>query len=283
MSAAPDAIRKVWITDGSLVPFDDVVHLSATHRSFFGLKAPYKGMLDDRVPTGATVLSRSRPDDQFLPEAEWCLLVPGGLGPYLQEPETLTLSTPVLMQGLIEGKWVNRLLGTRHWETATIGNNLLAAGDGISTTIGAIELGAVGEVTVRYHTGSRGAQKARVQRATLADVREQNLLGLVRAVLIHCRETHQVIDAINLGAMGPNAAVFNDRRRVLAAMRFARLPLPNPASLFRPYEVSQRVVRQVITEEISAVPGTSITLRVTDEGGSTVGEGTIDLLPDVAS
>ena len=114
--------------------------------------------------------------------------VPAGIEPYLREPEQVTASTSVVLQGLIEGKWLNRFLGHLDvWQPASLGNNLLAAGPGILTTLGALEDGAAGEVEVVY-TCERNGQQTRTQRTTLADLRGQNILALVREVLTVCRD-----------------------------------------------------------------------------------------------
>jgi hypothetical protein len=156
------------------------------------------------------------------------VLFPDGAARYIDDPDRVDLATPVTLQGLIEGKWLNRLLGTTAWRAATLGNNLLAAGPGIATTLGAIEAGASGEIRVEYKCLRDGAQATQVQKATLADLRGQNILGLVRAVLQFCRKTAQQIDAIDLGAIGPQAAIVSEPRRIASAMRLRSMPLPNP-------------------------------------------------------
>ncbi len=76
------------------------------------------------------------------------------------------------MQGLVEGKWLNRLLGVREWRPATLGNNLLAKGPGIATTIGAIEAEAAGagEVCVSYHWPKAEREETRMQMSFLSDL-----------------------------------------------------------------------------------------------------------------
>jgi hypothetical protein len=263
---------RIWITDGSLVPFADVTRLPAAHRGFLGLRATYKGCLDPAVPVGTATIGGARPDDAFFPEAEWCVLVPGGRG----QPAAVDEATPVVLQGLIEGKWLNRLLGTSAWRPATLGNNLLAAGHGIATTLGAIERGEVaGEVAVAYRYRADGQERTRVQRTTLADLRGQNILGLVRAVLRVCAQAGQALEGVDCSALGETAAVVNERPRLRAGLRFAHLPLLNPLNLLRRRAVAERVIAGILDEGHGAPPGEAVRVTTRDQAGQIVGEGAL--------
>lgn len=272
-AAGAGATKRIWISDGSLVPFSDSVSLPATHPAVFGMKARYKGDLDEAVPLGFGLIAAERAGDVFVPEAEWCIL----LQPGIAGPESFNLTTPIVLQGLIEGKWLNRLLGTSEWFPASIGNNLLAAGPGIATTLAAVEAGIRGDVTVSYTYERDGQEQQRTQQTSLADLRGQNMLGLVRAVLSYCRETQQQLDGIDVSAMGEAAAVVNERWRMRKALQFVTLPIPNPLNFRRPLAVAQRVVRSILDDGLGAKPGTSITIRTTDAAGAIVGEGQLDL------
>ncbi len=152
---------------------------------------------------------------------------PDGIERYLREPDKVTASTPVAMQGLIEGKWVNRFLGhLDEWRPASMANNLLAAGPGIHTTLGEIEDGAAGNVEIAYPC-ERDRSEVRTQRTGLADLRGQNILALVREVLRVCRDAGEAIDGIDLSAMGESAAIVNERWRFQQAIQ-ALGGLPNP-------------------------------------------------------
>ncbi len=266
---------RLWISDGSLVPFDDVVRLRARHRATLGIPAPYKGAIDPGVMVGAGRIDGERDDDALFAEAEWCVLFPKGIQPYLQEPGRLMPTTPVLMQGLIEGKWLNRLVGTHHWRPATLGNNLLAEGQGIATTLGEMEAGCQGEVIVSYPC--RDLERTRVQRTTLADLRGQNVLGLVREVLRYCGETGQDVDGVDLSAMGQTAAVVTERPRITRNLRFRRVPLVNPLNLLHAYAVEQRVVREILAERLGVPSGATVTIVTRDALGTEVGHGTLTL------
>jgi hypothetical protein len=267
----------VWLTDGSPGRFSDVHRLRARHRTILGLPAPYKGCVDPAVPVGTAAIRGDQPDDVLLPEAEWTLTFPDGLRPYLEAPERVDPATPVVLQGLIEGKWPNRMLARLgQWRPDSLGNNLLAEGPGIPTSIGAIEgAGVRGEVEVAYRYPRGGQEQTRVQRTTLADLRHQNLLGLVREALQVCREQGEAIEAIDLSAMGEAAAVFNERRRLWASARFARVPLPDPRKVFPLMRLAERVVRGILAEGLGVPPGTSITIVTRDQQGAVVGRGTL--------
>lgn len=275
-STAATPIR-VWITDGSPIPFSDVRTLDVDHRGLLGLHFPYKGLIDPAVPCGAATITASRPDDVLVAEAEWVVLFPEGAARHVAEPERLVADTPVILQGLIEGKWLNRLLGTTAWAPATLGNNLLATGPGIATTLGAIEAGAVGTVRVEYPHAAGGARTSRSQSASLADLRGQNVLELVRAVLRHCRRTGSPVDGIDLGAVGARAAVVTEPQRVAATMRMRLLPVPNPLNLLpaRRFALMERTVRGILDDGLGALPDVPIAVVVRDGQGAVVGDGAL--------
>lgn len=277
----PSSSARVWITDGSPIPFSDVRTLDVDHRGLLGLHFPYKGLIDPCVSRGAATIAAAGPDDVLVAEAEWAVLFPGGAAPHVAEPERLAADTPVILQGLIEGKWLNRLLGTTAWAPATLGNNLLAAGPGIPTTLGAIEAGASGEVRVEYAYRNGDVQRIRSQSATLADLRGQNVLELVRAVLRHCRQTGSTVDAIDLGAVGARAAVVTEPGRVAATMRMRLLPIPNPLNLLpaRRFALMEQTVRGILEDGLGALPDAPITVAVYDGQGTRVGEGTLTWRP----
>src|SRR5207244_9996197 len=141
------------------------------------------------------------PADVLFVEAEWCVEFPDGV------PATVTATTPIVLQGLIEGKWMNRLLGTRAWQPASIGNNVLAVGPGIRTTLGALEDDLGGEVRIAYES-ARGGLREHVTRS--ADLGGHSLRALVEEVLA----LGAPLDAINLGAVGVHAAVEIGRAHV---------------------------------------------------------------------
>lgn len=268
---------RVWLTDGSPIPFTDVHRLNASHRGLFGLSQPYKGLIDAAVPCGTASVAAERPDDALSGEAEWVVMFPDGASRFIQAPERVDLATPVVFQGLIEGKWLNRLLGTTKWAPASLDNNLLAEGCGIATTLGAVEAGSGGEVRVEYPYARDGERRSQVQSATLADLRGQNILGLVRAVLGFCRDSGTHVDAINFSAVGPRAAIIGEPARINAAMRFPGMPIVNPLNLLphRRFRMLERVVRGIIADGVTALAGEPMTLITRDERGRITGEGAL--------
>jgi hypothetical protein len=229
------------------------------------------------VPVGTATIHGDQADDVLFPEAEWTLTFPDGTRPHLDAPDRVDPATPVVMQGLIEGKWANRMLAQfGRWRVGSLGNNLLAVGPGIPTTIGAIEgAGVRGEVEVSYRYPRGGQDQTRVQRSTLADLRGQNLLRLVQEVLRFCRDRGEPIDAIDLSAMGEAAAVANERGRFWRSARFERVPLPDPRKMFPLMRLAERVVNGIIAEGISAPPGNPISIVTRDGQGAVVGQGTL--------
>lgn len=265
-------VVRVWLTDGSGAPVTDLHALAAKHPSPFGLM-PYRGAIDDAVPVGDATVAAERPDDVLFPEAEWCLSFPDGPQRYLADPQGVTSDTPVVFQGLIEGKWINRLGDTLEWQPASIGNNLLASGPGLRTTLGAIEAGAAGEVAVTYRYTRAGQELVRTQRAALSGLRGQNALDLIRAVLDHCRANGRSIDWIDFSAVGPEAAIVNEPARLQAAMRAAQVAPAEMLTAAGFRRLAPHLVRDILSEGIGIPPGTPCQISVRDGAGQTVGEG----------
>jgi hypothetical protein len=269
---------RIWIADGSPAPFPDIVRLDVTHPTITGAPAAYKGWMDDAVLLGEGVVAADRADDVFFPEAEWCVLLPEASRACLAEPDRLQPDTPVVLQGLIEGKWLNRFIGEFAWRAPSMGNNLLAEGPGIPTTFAAIEAGAVGgaaQVVLRYpwrHGGREGTQE---QRSRLADLRGHNLLEMVRAVLRRCRDRGEGLDGVDCAAIGPDAAQVNEPRWLQAAFASAGL---KPADLTSPeawHRVLAAMARGIIEEGRGALPGSGVEIAVTDAEGRAVGRGSL--------
>ena len=266
---------RIWMTDGSPAVVADLRQLDTPHPTLLGMPARYKGTVDPAVYVGSATIDADHPEDALFAEAEWCVLFPEGIEPYLRDPEQVTASTPVALQGLIEGKWLNRFLGHLDvWRPASIGNNLLAAGPGIQTTLGALDDGASGEVEITY-TYHRDAQAlVRTQRTRLADLRGQNILALVREVLTVCREAGESIEGIDLSAVGEAAAVVNERWRFQQALQ-AMGGLPSPPTPEALQRLAESVVRAILAEGISAEPGVPIRILTRDAAGAVVGEGAL--------
>ncbi|MCL4545164.1 MAG: hypothetical protein M1118_11305 [Chloroflexi bacterium] len=263
---------RVWLSDGSGAPFSDLDPVSAAHPTILGRPAPYQGCIDPAVYVGEATVAGT-PGDVFVPEAEWCVSFPDGVQPYLEDPRRVEPATPVVLQGLIEGKWLNRLLGTWAWRPASVGNNLLADGPGIRTTLGAIEAGEIGEVLVTYRHRQNGQDRTREQRTTLADLRGQHIPELVVAVLEHCRSTRQAVDWIDCSAQGVAAAVVNEPERLRDALRSSGV---RPADLVDG-DALQRVVdvviRGILADDLAALPGTPMEVIVRNQRQTVVGQG----------
>ena len=245
-------MAKVWITDGSVPVFSDTRRLKASHKGLLGLPVRYEGFVDPDVPRGSAAIDGSAGDVLFV-EAEWFVAFRDGV------PQTVDDSTAVALQGLIEGKWMNRLLGTRAWQPASLGNNVLAEGPGIATTLGELEAGIQGETTIEYELAGGGPH---VYRARASELVGQNILELVREVAGLGEE----LDAIDLGAIGDESATVNEPQRLKRALR----PFPNPLNAV-PHRAKERLVRTALADGIGVPPGTPARLTTTDGSGAVVG------------
>jgi hypothetical protein len=252
-------MARVWITDGSVPVFSDTERLKASHKGMLGLPVRYEGFVDPAVPRGSSTV-RGAIEDVLYVEAEWVVEFPEGI----PAPGAVIDSTPIVLQGLIEGKWMNRLLGTRAWQPASIGNNVLGEGPGIATTLGRLESGLGGETRIEYALADG---TPRVHRTSAADLRGENIPALIREVL----DVGPELDAIDLGAVGPEAAVVNEPARMKASIRHARLPIPDP----RPHAAKERLVSRAVADGLGLPPGGTATLTTTDADGAVVGRATL--------
>jgi hypothetical protein len=246
---------RVWITDGSLPVFRDTERLETRHAGTFGMSVPYEGFVDPAVESGTVELEAERVDDVLCLEAEWCVLTEG-------LPDRIDASTPVRLQGLIEGKWMNRLLGTKRWQPASIANSLLADGPGIETTLDELERNDGDSIEIAYI--SEGAGR-RTHSSSLGDLHGHSIVSLVNEVLELMRVTGDHVDAIDLGALGTRAAVVNEPKRI----RAAALPLPLP------HVSKERLVRRAIADGVGMRAGTEATILATRRDGTEAGRGTL--------
>jgi hypothetical protein len=266
---------RLWMTDGSPAVVADLRQLETVHPTLLGTTALYKGTIDPAVYVGTETIVAQQPEDALFAEAEWCVLFPDGIEPYLRDPDRVTASTPVVLQGLIEGKWLNRFPGHLDaWQPASMGNNLLAAGPGIRTTLGALEDGPPGEVEITYTYLREGQPKVRGQRARLEDLRGQNILSLVREVLRVCRAAGEAIEGIDLSAVGESAAIVNERWRFQHAVQaIGGMPSPPTSEALR--RLAESVVHDILAEGPSPSPGEPIRIVTRDAVGAVVGEGAL--------
>jgi hypothetical protein len=263
------SIVKIWVTDGSGAPFADLVVLPAHHPGMLGGGIPYKGALDENVPVGNADVFADGPADCLVPEAEWCICFPGETDRFAADPSALTESTPIVLQGMIEGKWLNRIGEDLAWKPASLGNNLLAQGPGITGTLARLEDGEMqGEIGVQY-TCRAGRQTLTT---ALADLRGHNLLGLVRAVFGHCRGQQLTVEAVNCSARGPASALAEDRRFLQQVMTAAGVTPPELSTLAAWKRLAPEIAKIAIDEGLTVEPGRPIDIIVT-AGADVVGRG----------
>lgn len=253
---------RVWITDGSWPVFSDTTRLRAKHPALFGLRTRYEGFVDPAVPRGSASVRPEREDDALYVEAEWVIEFSDGIERYLAEPRLVDAATEITVQGMIEGKWMNRLLGTTAWRPASMGNSLIAAGPGLATSVGALDWGEGGSMRLSYRTAGG---VLRTQQASVADLRGHNAVGLIREVLRICARDGGGLDVINLGAVGEGAAVVNERARFKSAAH----PFAHVAK--------ERLVRSALDEGFALPPGGAAAMVVVDAAGNVVGEGELEL------
>jgi hypothetical protein len=265
---------KIWVTDGSGVPFSDIAPLPAYHHGTWGGEVPYKGALDENAPVGEATLFGDGPSSVLIPEAEWCICFPTGTDSFVTVPDSLTESTPIVMQGMIEGKWLNLFDENLAFKPASLGNNLLARGPGIPGTLGSLDDGGMrGEVRVQHDC--RAGRKTYT--ATLDDLRGHNLLGLARAVFSHCREHGLTVEAVDCSARGPRAALVEDAGFLQQVLTAARLTHDDQRVRRLGAGSAPRLAKVAGDEVVTIEPGAPVDLVVT-AGSETVGQGQLTLM-----
>jgi len=200
----------LWMTDGSPVEFSDTESLAPVMTPPSLLEPqPYEGALDYLPAIGDTELVA---DTRFFVsvEAEWVLIKPEGFSELVDE------NTEVVLQGMSDTKYFAAFLEHQDlWQPASIGNNVIAQGEGIKTTLGALARGEVNaDVTLSYldvrgrlHTFTSNSQSL----ATMP------LIEFVNQVI---RSHSEVITHINLGAIEAESAWVNlDAIRTVATLK----------------------------------------------------------------
>jgi hypothetical protein len=264
---------SIWITNGMHV-FSDVYVLAATQPGTAGQPpGAYSGFVDPACFVGSATIAAERSDDQLFDEAEWCLTFPEGIDTYLSDPERVSPSTPVTLQGFIEGKWIDRFLpGMDRYVPPSAGNNVLAEGVGIATTLGALDEGAaVGRVEISYPLAN--GRGTRTQIMPLEELKGRNVLGLVREVLRFSRDHGERIDGIDLGAVGDRATVLNEPSRFLDAAKDLSLPVPPPPEAFP--RVAKHAIEGVLAEGIGCPPQEPMRIVTYGKADKEVGEGVL--------
>jgi hypothetical protein len=91
------------------------------------------------------------------------------------------------------------------------------------------------------------------------DLRGPGIVALVREVVQVCRAAGQSIAGVNLGALGPAAAVVNEQARIARALRADSVPLLNPLNL-RPHRAKERLVGHALDDALGVPPGSDVRL-----------------------
>lgn len=193
------ADNLLWMTDGSPVEFSDTESLAPVMTPPFLLEPqPYEGALDYLPAFGNTELVANS-NFYVSVEAEWVLVKPEGFTDLVDE------NTEVILQGMSDTKYFAAFLEHQDlWQPASVGNNVIAAGEGIKTTLGALARGEVNaEVTLSYSD-----VKGRLHTFT-SNSQSLSTIPLVEFINQVIRTHSEVITHINLGAIEPESAWVN--------------------------------------------------------------------------
>lgn len=259
---------RLWMTDGSPVDFSDTHLLDSvmTPEDLLGSHA-YEGALDWSPYVGDTVLPVWR-DSYLSLESEWVLVREEGFTDYVDE------NTEVILQGMSDTKYFSEFQNSSsHWVPASVGNNVVAQGQGIKTTIGALLAGEV-DATVTIEFKDRWGRK-RTYYSKSTSIAEMPVIELINEVI---RTQPVVLTHINLGAIEDHSAWVNDIKIQAAGLSKWLFKCGLTASCdSKPLmegalsTMSELIVwkRQYMKKSGSMV--------VTDAGGNTVGQATISV------
>lgn len=288
----------MWLTDSSMIEWRDTAKLDVSFPRWrwpqvvaeslgAEIDEHYEGRVDPMVAIGGRHLPWR--EGGMDGEAEWAALFAKPLVQY----DEIAPETPCILQGMIEGKWIAHLAqeGEVDWAPATIGNNLLARGRGIQTTLGGISHGddGISRATVMVNFPMASGEN-QVHHAYGADLAKLPILPIVQAVWRWCRENPEqggAVQAVNFGANGEMSAYATDPSRQHKNLRAAFLPrffrqLMHlcPKDTFHVINEVRSMMFQEIVERGEYVrPGATMLLTVTDGRGYLVGEGAM-LLSD---
>lgn len=201
IGAIAHATPLLWMTDGSPVVFSDTQKLDPvmTPKTLLGSQA-YEGSLDWTPSTGDTQLPVYR-DSLVTLEAEWVLIKDDGFQSLVDE------NTLVTLQGMTDGKYFYEFMqDTQFWLPASIGNNVIAKGDGLLVSLGDLQQGRINaSIDIRY-IDANGNEKR--YRSSSQSISELPLVPLINQII----QTHSdVVTHINLGAIEPESAWVNNK------------------------------------------------------------------------
>jgi len=284
---------SLWMTESSLIDWEDTIaleaHLPASRWPQFlrealgdGLDLRYEGLVDDDVHVGGAQVS---PTSHALHvEPDWVVL----FDQPLRSLSSITADTPCVLQGMAEGRWLEPLAeaDTPRWATVTRGNNLLARGKGIPTTIGAIqrhEHEVAAARSILHIPLANGETRTRVLNGgNLADL---PLLEIVREVQDFARahtERAGQVSGVAIGATGEAHAYMNGFDPIAALPVAAYLPqlfrtlLHEAGGLSALLDRARRQTHQeLLTKAEYLRPAAPLLLSVLDSTGAPVGEGAL--------
>jgi len=257
-----DQRNILWMTDGSSVEFSDTLILSSvmTPEDLLG-SHEYEGSLDFNPYIGDTVFPVWR-DSYLSLESEWVLIRENGFTELVDE------DTEIVLQGMIDAKYFSEFQNSSsHWIPASIGNNVVAAGSGIKTTIGALLRGEVSALSSIEFKDRWGRKKTYYSKSeSIADL---PLIELLNEVI---RNQSEVITHINLGAIEEHSAWVSDlKNQVPAAAKYLfKCGLTNSCDDKTLMEGALEVMSHMIVWKREYM-NKSGQLIVTDGDGNTVG------------
>lgn len=212
---------KGWITDGSPVVFSDTIRLKTETKKFIGHRRYFEGLIDDKIMLGTGSIPWEEGGHDA--ELEWVLLFEKPISKIIIDE-----NTECVLQGMIEGKNLRKLLGTDQiaWAPASIGNNIISTKDGNQgSEISGIKIKlddlrknqilATMKLTYKKEDGEHISERI-VQSDVLCGLPIIEFLNDLKATASSIGfEDGRVV---NLGAWGDQSGYVNERKRQIKAM-----------------------------------------------------------------
>lgn len=258
-SYVANAQEMLWLMDGSQLTFVDTIKLNVGVPNSLP-RYTYEGAFEELKVGTLTLNDEFFKRSFFSAEAEWAISAITEFTLDIDE------STPVILQGMIEGKYFAEFFKDQtHWLPASGHNNVLGEGKGILTTVGEIIKGHINaQVNVEYTDNLGRLQNFQSNAQALKDM---PLVDIILDV-VRNKPQNSVLKTINLGIHGKNAGFVNNERLRSYAIFKTIFEGILPGDAFN-QRVLYYLTEKVIAENMYA--NSDVTLTVFDQNRDQIG------------
>ncbi len=256
--------ESMWMSDGSTVEFEDTIKLDGvlTPDNTLGSQS-YEGAVDQNVFFGTYQLPVNA-SEYVSVEAEWAVLLPADFSGVADE------TTEVILQGMIDTKYFAQFLQNQLlWLPASVGNNLIASGPGINTTLGALQRGEVeAQIKLDYQDKYFRTQKFNSNSLSISGLPVVDLVNGALAI-------DSQISVINFGAIEESSAFVNSEDIKALAISKSIIELPLSGLPLTVDSIKQLTLKNISrhVKYLGKYMVSDATIEVLDSNGEVIGEG----------